>query len=369
MKLCFLIDNAKVTGGGDYYVFKLAEKLAESHQVTIFAANYNSFLATYSAKPKLFIRNELPKIFKGISRVNELWETIYTRAVIEPFLKKEKQDFVIGYLRKPAIKAESLAKKYGAKSASFVFETPVWMEEQLKDRFRKENQGRFKRSWDRTFDSYKKTDLLIPISRLSKKKCEEWIGMKVEEEVYPGIDTFDLPTAEQSNQIIYVGRLNEYKNVGDILEAVSLLSQKPKIVLVGTGEEEERLRAMAEKLGVECEFKGDISDPEKWKEIRRSLFMVFPSSFEGFGMPPAEALYCERPCICSDIPIFKEIYEDKVEYFAERDFHMLASRIKELCDDEKKRKRLGALGRKYITSRYAWDKSAKKLEGILCTRN
>ena len=136
-------------------------------------------------------------------------------------------------------------------------------------------------------------------------------------------------------------------------------------IVVGSGEEEHALRALSKKLRVGCSFKGRLSDSEKWREIRKSLFMVFPSSFEGFGMPPAEAFLCKKPCVCADIPIIKEIYRGYVDSFKEHDIQQLADIINHMTTNPEYRKRRGLKGYHYVKRNYSWEKSAQKIETVL----
>ena len=194
------------------------------------------------------------------------------------------------------------------------------MERRLGKKFLEEFKGRFKKSWEQTKDAYLKADILIPNSELTRKECSAWLKKKIEDPVYPGVEVYKInDNVKEENQIIYVGRLNKYKNVNEIINALAKIRNPPKLIIVGKGEEEGKLMELSKRLNVICELKGSLTDKEKFNEIKKSIFMVFPSSFEGFGMPPAEALTCGKPCICSDIPIFREIYEDKVEYFKEHD--------------------------------------------------
>ena len=80
------------------------------------------------------------------------------------------------------------------------------------------------------------------------------------------------------------------------------------------------------------EFKGKMDEYTKWVEIKKSLFMILPSSFEGFGMPPAEALYCKIPCIASDLPVLRENYGDYLEYFPARNVEALRTKIEFLIN-------------------------------------
>lgn len=57
-------------------------------------------------------------------------------------------------------------------------------------------------------------------------------------------------------------------------------------------------------------FTGKISDDELKKIISESKFLIQPSLYEGFGLPPLESLYLGTKPIVSDIEVFKEIYSD-----------------------------------------------------------
>ena len=70
--------------------------------------------------------------------------------------------------------------------------------------------------------------------------------------------------------------------------------------------------------------------------------MVFPTRFEGFGLPPAEALYCGRPCLAYDIPILRENYKDMLEFAPERDTLVMCQLADYLLKDPEYRKQVQA---------------------------
>lgn len=61
-------------------------------------------------------------------------------------------------------------------------------------------------------------------------------------------------------------------------------------------------------------FTGHVSDEELKVLYKNALMFVFPSIYEGFGIPILDAQLFEIPVICSDISIFREIGKDSVEY-------------------------------------------------------
>jgi len=371
MKLIFIINNAKFIGGGDYSIFKFAEHLASrGHDVTIFTSVKNAFTSKLANKKNLSIMysGSVRGMFKGAGIIDRVWDKVYTKIVLEQFIGGGNIDFIIGYHRIGTIKTQRLAKKFNVPSAVFVFETPDWMASRLNDRWFRDYHGRFKKSWIKTKKALEKVNIIIPNSKLTGIQNEKWLNRKIESPVYPGLDTKipdSLPEFKKENQIIYLGRLNAYKNIDILIKSLSEIKNAPKLVLCGDGEEKNNLIELANSLKINCEFKGTIGDNEKWMEIKKSLFMVFPSSFEGFGMPPMEALYCEIPCICSDIPIFHEVYKDRVEYFQEGNIKELAEKIKYLLNNPKYRSKRGKEGKFFIKTHYSWSKSAEKIEKLL----
>ncbi|MBT4647815.1 glycosyltransferase [archaeon] len=372
MKLVFFLENPYLIGGGDYAIFKFAYHLSQrGHKVTLFAKTRNNFFEDISNNNDNFcikIRLSIENKFKGSGLINKIVDYFYIKFIVLKELKRIEPDFVIGYLRDSAIKVVKISEKFNIKSLNFVFESPPWMEKDLGHLWLEEYKGKFKESWQKTKEAYKKSDILISISEKSKMECESWINKKVDDIVYPGIDTNlfeDVKIQKKKNQLIYVGRLNIYKNVDKILFALKKIKNSPSLVIVGDGEEKKYLIKLSQKLGVKVNFKSNLNDFQKVQEIKTSLFMIFPSSHEGFGMPPMEALLCGIPCICSDKEIFKEIYKNKVIYFKENDIDDLTIKIKETIKLLKQNKYDTKSPKEYIKKRFEWKKSAIILEKIL----
>ena len=372
MNLLFVLQNGKGVGGGDYSILKFAEHLSKiGHEIIIFTTERNPSTEKLEKCKNLgiFYRRAIPKLFKGSGYLDRIWGSIYQKTKIEPLLEKEgRVDFVIGYHTESSITANKLGKKYHLPAVTFVFETPEWMESQLANRWKKEYKGRFRRLWLKTRKELKTIDIIFPISHKTKIENEKWLKRDIEEPISPGLETIEfnkIKNVKKENQIIYVGRLNAYKNVDILIRALSRLKNPPKLIICGNGEEKEKLYNLANELNVKVDFRGTVSEEEKWNEIKKSLFMVFPTSFEGFGMPPMEALYCGIPCICTDLPVLRDVYKDKVEYFKEYDVEELANKINFLLKNQDYCIKRGREGRNYITSRYSWEKSARKIENTL----
>ncbi len=370
MKLFFVLENAKRVGGGDYCIFKYAQFLAKrGHEVTLYAKNKSAFFdnENFPATFRILCRGALQKHFKGYELVNKFYAFLYELIIIKPLIKKEKPDYLVGYLRDSSSKVRLLSKQLGISALHFVFESPPWMEKDLKERWHEEYQGKFRKSWESAKQAYMDADVLLGISAKSQKECEKWTSHKVLGYVYPGLDKreMDKIAAKKKNQIIYVGRLNAYKNIDDLIRALSLVKNALPLIIVGGGEEKDNLEKLAKELKVSVRFVIEANDTQKYKEIASSQFMVFPTSHEGFGMPPMEALYLKVPCICSDKEIFKEIYEDKVDYFRERDVQDLKRVIEKMLASPSYRDRRGLKGHQYVKKKFDWAIAAKQIEGFL----
>ena len=109
------------------------------------------------------------------------------------------------------------------------------------------------------------------------------------------------------------------------------------VLLIGVGEISpgvlKRVRDSAGEYGVNIEVKRRLTDYEKFFEIKRSSLMLFPSFFEGFGLPPVEALYCNTPCIAFDLPVLKEVNEDRLIYVEPGNWSHFRNKIGEILKD------------------------------------
>ena len=158
--------------------------------------------------------------------------------------------------------------------------------------------------------------------------------------------------------IIYLGRLHALKNINELLLASS---PQHRTVIIGAGEEMTTLQEIASVRNLKVDFLGSVSDDDKWSYLKRAKLLVSPSSFEGFGMPPLEALACGCMVLCSDIPIFREVYGSDVSYFKLHDVKDLRSKISYLLALNKQSHSL-------LPQKYTWENATLRIEQILKTQ-
>ena len=122
---------------------------------------------------------------------------------------------------------------------------------------------------------------------------------------------FDATGIEKRNTIVYVGNVKPHKGLDTLIEAYKMLpSGQYRLKIIG--ERERFLTGMkAEQLDHDgVIFTGRLSDEDLLREITSASFLVQPSLYEGFGLPPLEALWLGTRPVISDILVFREIYED-----------------------------------------------------------
>ena len=105
-------------------------------------------------------------------------------------------------------------------------------------------------------------------------------------------------------------------------------------------------------------FLGRASDRELLELYNQAVCFVLPSLYEGFGLPPLEAMACGCPVLVSDIPVEREICADAARYFNPYSVEDIRRTIREQleCDDSTRNEQIER-GFSNIT-RFSWRRSA-----------
>jgi glycosyltransferase involved in cell wall biosynthesis len=171
------------------------------------------------------------------------------------------------------------------------------------------------------------------------------------------------PSKCESKTIIFVGRLHERKGIDKLLESFSkVVSKEPEAVLkiVGSGEFEARLKAMAKRLNLgkkNVQFLGFVPEKKLIEVYSKSSIFVLPSYYEGFGIVLIEAMSAGLPLVSVRTGGATEVIEEgKNGYLVDYD-NMHESLLK-LLGDEKLRIRMGKESRKRVEKKYDWKKIA-----------
>jgi len=174
--------------------------------------------------------------------------------------------------------------------------------------------------------------------------------------------------------LFYVGVWRAHKNVLGLIRAFHLLKTQRRLThkLVIGGEEDPRymeVKNLVRELGLEHEviFPGFIPDNELRLYYASSDVFVFPSFYEGFGLPPLEALQSGTPVASSRASCMPEILGDAASYFDPSDITDMARVIENSLLDTKLRTKQLALVPQ-VLARYDWDRMAKETLALYTIR-
>jgi glycosyltransferase involved in cell wall biosynthesis len=179
-------------------------------------------------------------------------------------------------------------------------------------------------------------------------------------------------SSEFGSRMIFACRqLFPRKGIRFLIEAVAKL--KPKypdinLIIAGDGFERPVLEKLAQTLGIgdKTKFLGWVANKDLPRYFRGCAVSVIPSLEEGFGIPAAEAMGCEKPVVASDAGGLPEVVESGVTGYVvpKGDAAALASAIDRLLADDALRARMGEAGRARALDRFDWDRSVKKFEVV-----
>lgn len=169
-----------------------------------------------------------------------------------------------------------------------------------------------------------------------------------------------VETTDSKVQILSGGNRLPHKNFKTLLKSLSLIdeSQRPFLTITG-GPVDDPLLSIVEDLGLEnfVSLKGWLPQEKIEDLYRDSTLYVFPTLFEGFGLPVLEAMARECPVICSDIPVLREVGGEAAIYVDTTQPAKLATAIVETLKNKKLLKDLVDKG-KDRASEFTWRKTA-----------
>jgi glycosyltransferase involved in cell wall biosynthesis len=169
-----------------------------------------------------------------------------------------------------------------------------------------------------------------------------------------GISTkYELP----DEFILYVGALNTRKNIGALIEGMRLVKRCPPLICVGPapvgGPEAWGVREPAARhLGV-------VPREDLPGLMAASTALVFPTLFEGFGLPLVEAMAAGTCVLASDLPIFRELAGDAPSYFDPRDPSDIAAALGRFLEQGPDAREHSRQQCRRVASRYSWETCAE----------
>lgn len=230
--------------------------------------------------------------------------------------------------------------------------------------------------------SVTRADFIFADSQCTKSDLREIFGVPEEKiaVVYPGVDPWFQPSDDQDKDdrvrtrygldapfILSVGTVEPRKNYAGLIQAHKLLRQEYKVphqlVIAGArGWLYHGIYAEVEKSGLEKDvrFLGYVLEEDLPALYRGAEVLAFPSHYEGFGLPPLEAMACGIPVVVSNKSSLPEVVGDAALMVSPEDVEGLAAAIYRILSDSALKEKLRQKGREQA-KRFRWEKSAEEV--------
>ncbi len=172
--------------------------------------------------------------------------------------------------------------------------------------------------------------------------------------------------------ILFIGRIEERKNVARIIEAFEMLKEKyqrnEQLILVGKpgyGYEAIKIKMQNSKWKNEIQEKGYVTEEEKQILLQNASVFVFPSLYEGFGLPVLEAQALGVPVVTSSTSSLPEVGGEGALYVDPLSALSIAEGLqKALTLDEEEKAVLHEKMQENL-KRFSWEKCTQEIANIL----
>ena len=218
----------------------------------------------------------------------------------------------------------------------------------------------------------RRADLIAYISQFSADEFHRLVGKPRGREVviHCGVDDkwFHIaPTNPGRPYILFVGNVKPHKNLSRLLDAFAQIRGEISHDLLIVGRKEGFITGDAqvlnriEKFGGRVAFTGYVSDPDLVEIFAGADALVLPSLYEGFGLPPVEAMAAGCPALVSRTASLPEVCRDAALYCDPLDVADIAAKLKQIVTDQALRQTLKkrGLARAHALS---WDATTEAYE-------
>ena len=206
--------------------------------------------------------------------------------------------------------------------------------------------------------SLRGAERVVVISEFVRGRAEELLGLDPKRlRVVPlGLDHERLrPGGERGDYLLYPARRWPHKNHERLFEAFALLRrERPglRLVLTGGGD--------FSRCPEGVEARGHLPWHEVVELLRHAAALVFPSLYEGFGLPPLEAMACGCPVACSDVAALPEVVGDAARLFDPRDPRSIADAVLDVLAEPDEWAARGLVR----AQAFSWDATARATDEV-----
>jgi glycosyltransferase involved in cell wall biosynthesis len=165
--------------------------------------------------------------------------------------------------------------------------------------------------------------------------------------------------------VLAVGTLAAHKNLQALRPLAACLAKRGvNLVIAGGMGSRAFQQADKSQLPDPALYIGRVTDGELKALYQAAGCFIFPSKYEGYGLPAVEAMACGCPVVAADIPALKESCGGAAVFFNPRDPEDLSAKVLKLIDDEPLQNRLRREGYEH-TRKTTWHEAVRSLEDII----
>lgn len=213
---------------------------------------------------------------------------------------------------------------------------------------------------------------VLTVSEFSKQRIVEWSGISQDKvvNVGNGVDKiYNTDIAGYDPGYIYllcVSNRKLHKNEHRLLRAFSSAKIDDSIKMLFTGGCTNDLEVLIDDLGIKSRvvFLGRVDDSDLPALYRGANALVFPSLYEGFGLPVAEAMACGTPVITSNVTSMPEVAGDAALLVDPESIPQISAAIEKIVSDDDLRSNLSSRGLQQVM-KYNWDEVATRVQTVL----
>lgn len=354
MKIAFdnQIFNQQQYGGISRYLAHLAEEFYQlNHEIKIFAGlNENYYLQNL---PQKIVDGKYIKFLPKTQRIANIYNNLYITNKIK------------------AWQPQVIHKTY-YNDKKFDYPTVVTVHDMIHELFADSFPLKDKTSNIKKI-AVDNADHIITVSHSTKKDLMTLLNISEEKitVVHHGYDYFPyekinndlLEPFHQKPYIFYVGQRGGYKNFTKLLQAYATMPLRQDFNLIAFGggtfnsQELELLKKLNLSGGQVKQMSGD--DTLLGYLYENAIAFVYPSLYEGFGMPPLEAMAHNCPVICSNTSSIPEVVGDSAVYFDPNNLDDMQYKIETVIQDKVLQEDLQARGQQRI-QQFSWQKCAEE---------
>lgn len=270
--------------------------------------------------------------------------------------------------------AKSCVFSPGYNAPLFIFKPYIFMIYDLNHIDRAENSSRLKRIYYALImrRACRNAAAVMTVSEYSKARIMKWAGVPEDQiiNVGIGVDNAYSPNvvahAPGYSYLLCVSNRRAHKNEPRVLEAFVRAKIDPAIRLVLTGDATDSLMAIAAKLGIaqRLVFAGRVPEVDLPGYYRGAIALVFPSLYEGFGLPAIEAMACGVPVLTSNTTSLPEAAGDAAIQVDPTSVEQITTGIERLCSDQKLRAEMIERGLVQAAN-FTWEMTTTRVSDVL----